>query len=353
MAAFKAIRFTSRNIGQLALAGVLLLVLLTVALTVVRNRVESEIIQHAALDLPLLKNRWPQFKQAVRELYPSITESLAERGNLVIEPGLLDMLQQITRSHTDALVASESYGNNGRVIANVEIVYFDRNSVRPLFWHWSPIVDSSLKATEVHTRLSWQQLTETEIITAQGPVTGSITPTSLTEERRAMVLFYLYTEWRYGQPLIAALIRSSQAVALLTVLLIAAWVFTITGKLRFSLLVCFMAIAGLAIYGSIVLKALSLHTVLAMLITLQFGPAANKSVDFAGLSALIGTGYGLLLLGLVRLPARPACPECNRTVSDEFRFCPYCNHVLKHKCSRCAAPVDTRWNYCPSCSEDI
>jgi hypothetical protein len=244
-------------------------------------------------------------------------------------------------------------GNSGRIVANVEVIYFDRNGVRPSSWYWSPMVNTSLTATELHTRLSWQQLTETELITAEGPVSGSITPTTLIDQRRAMVLFYIYTEWRDGQIPITVLIRALQVITVLTVLFIALWVFTLTQKIRYSLLVVVMALLGLVIYSSLVLKALSLHTILAMLITLQFGPGANKAVDFAPLSTLLGAGYGLLLLGLVYLPARPGCPECGRTVSDEYRFCPFCNFVLKHKCARCAAPVDTRWNYCPNCSEDI
>jgi RNA polymerase subunit RPABC4/transcription elongation factor Spt4 len=233
------------------------------------------------------------------------------------------------------------------------VLYFQRDSVSPSVWHWSPNIDTGLTATELHTRVSLQQLGQTELLTANGLMTAATTQESLISEQRALVFFYLHTEWHYYEPLIKTLLRSSQIVALLTVILIALWVSTSTGRPIFTVMIVFTALLGLVLFSSLMLKALSLRTVLTMLITLQFGPSANRAVDYAGLSAVTGAAFGLLLLGLLHLPTRPSCPECHRNVNEDYRYCPFCNFVLKRNCARCAAPVDTRWNYCPSCSEDI
>src|SRR5437667_7559543 len=107
--AYRAIRLTSRHAGQLALAGLLLLLLLTLALMIVRNRVENDIVQHAAVDLPLLKNRWPQFKQAVREIYPLISTSLTDQSQLSITTPLPEVLNKITTEYSQEMVGSGGY----------------------------------------------------------------------------------------------------------------------------------------------------------------------------------------------------------------------------------------------------
>jgi hypothetical protein len=342
---------STRRIGQLALAGLLLLALLTLSLELIRNSDDSMAVQRAALDLPLLKNRWPQFKKAVEELHTPIAQSLAATGPLAISSPLPEMMQKITTDNNYSMVGSSNV--QGRIISHIELIYFEKDSIRPAVWRWSPNVDTGLTATEVHTRASLQQLEQTALITAEGLTTEPITPTTLTNQRRALIFFYLHTEWYSGVAIIKALVRAIQALTLAIILLIAIWAYASTNRASFSVLIILLAALSLVIYSSLMLKALSLRTVLSMLITVQIGPNANRAGDFAGLSMLTGAGYGLVLLGLMHLTARPVCPDCKRDVSDDYRFCPHCNFVLKRNCARCAAPVDTRWNYCPSCSEDI
>ncbi|MEW6733477.1 MAG: zinc ribbon domain-containing protein [Acidobacteriota bacterium] len=343
--------FFTHHIGRLTIASVLLLLLLTVALVIVRNSVESELVQRAALDLPLLKNRWPGFKKAVEQLHTPITDTLTQSEPLAIPESLSEMMRQIISSHTYNLVGDD--GRQGKMIAHIEIVFFERDTVRPKIWYWLPAVDTGLTATELYSRVSWQQLQQTQLLTANGAVTEAITPMSLINQPRALLIFYLHTEWNYREGLIKALLRATQVGALLSVLLIALWIYTFTHKRSFAILIVIMALLGLIAYSSLTLKALSLRTVLSMLITLQFGPNANRAADFSGLSMLVAAGFGLLMLGLLYLPARPACPNCGRNVNDDYRFCPFCNHTLKRNCTHCSAAVDTSWNYCPSCSKEI
>jgi hypothetical protein len=317
----------------------------------VRNNAEKELVQRAALDLPLLKNRWPDFKKAVEKLHTPVSEMLTAPLTLnKISPEIRESINQIAQEHSYNLLKTGTY--QGRIIAHVEMIYFDAESVRATTCYWAPMVDTNLTATELHTKLAWQELTQTQLLTADGLIQGSITPTTYTNKRRALLFFSLHTEWQYHESIITVLLRSLQVATILTVSLISIWVFTLTHKLHLSALVILLALLGLVFYSSLMLKALSLRTVLTMLITLQFGPGANKAADFAGIGPLVGSCLGLLL-ALLYLPARPGCPDCGRTVNADYRFCPFCNFALKRNCSRCAASVDTHWNYCANCSEDI
>lgn len=340
----------TRRIGWLALAGLLLLLTNTIVLVFARNSVENNIVQQAASDLPLLKNRWPQFKKALESLRDPIAKDLAKSGRLEVDSPVRELMDSLTAAHSVPLFNSI---DQGYIRAHIEVVYFERGVVRPIVWHWAPPVDTSLHATELQTRVSLQQLEQTELISTNGLVENVTMPDSLIGERRALVFFYLHTEWKHYETLIKVLSRSSEILSLLTTFLIALWIYGVTGRIGFSLAVVLTGVVGLIIYSSLVLKAISLRTILTMLITLQFGANANRASDFAGLSFVVGSGYGLLLVALARLPAGLVCPECSRAVSDTYRFCPSCNCVLKRNCARCSAPVDTRWNYCPSCSEDI
>lgn len=338
------------SLGKLVLASLTLLVLSTTALVIVRNAVESIIVQRVASDSPLLKNRWPQFKKSVEELHTPIAEMLAQSSKLEVNSKIQKLMQEITTAHTFPLAGT--YGQ-GSINAHIEIVLFERDIVRPVEWYWSPPVDTSLKATELQTRITLQQLEQSQLITANGLILETAFPDSMTKERRARVFFYLHTEWKHYEDWLKFLVRLCQFLAFVTVFLIAAWVYRSTHKITASFLVLIMSILGLAIYSSLMLKALSVRTVLTMLITLQFGASANRASDFAGLSLVIGAAYALLILGLLHLPSRSSCTNCKRSVKDDYLFCPFCNFALKRNCARCSNPVDIRWNYCPSCSEEI
>ncbi len=337
-------------LGKLALAGLGLLLLCTVSLIILRNYTENILVQRAALDLPLLKNRWPQFKKSVAGLHEPISKLLANSDKLIVDANIQQLMHEITSAHTYTLAGSY---DQGKIIAHVEVVLFEKDKVRPIAWFWSPSVDTGLTNTQLYTRVSLQQLEQTELLNINGLVSEVFSPETIANERRARIFFYLHTEWHYYEAWIKTLIRISQLLSLITVLLIAAWAYFSTNKLTSGLLVILTSIVGLIIYSSFMLKALSLRTILTMLITLQFGASANRASDFAGLSLLLGAAYALLLLGLLHLPSKSVCTSCKRNVKEDYRFCPFCNFALKRNCSRCAKAVDTRWNYCPSCSEEI
>ncbi len=338
------------SFGKLVLASLALLILFTTILVIVRNAVESIIVQRVASDSPLLKNRWPQFKKSIEALHSPIAEMLAQPDKLEINSNIKKLMQEITATHTFRLAGT--YGQ-GSINAHIEIVLFESDVVRPIEWYWSPPVDTSLKATELQTRIALQQLEQAQLITASGLVSEIAFPDSMTKGRCARVFFYLHTEWKHYEDWLKILVRLCQLLAFTTILSISAWVYRSTGKITASFLVLIMSILGLAIYSSLMLKALSMRTVLTMLITLQFGASANRASDFAGLSLVAGAAYALLILGLLHLPFRTSCINCKRSVKDDYLFCPFCNFALKRNCARCSNPVDIRWNYCPSCSEEI
>src|ERR1051326_3092893 len=118
----------ARYTGRLAIVGVILLLFTMFALGIVRNSVESNIVQRAASDLPLLKNRWPQFKKAVEALRAPIAASLANTAPLSIDAPLPQLMREITEAHSNPLAGSNA---QGRISAHIEIVYFERDSVRP------------------------------------------------------------------------------------------------------------------------------------------------------------------------------------------------------------------------------
>lgn len=53
------------------------------------------------------------------------------------------------------------------------------------------------------------------------------------------------------------------------------------------------------------------------------------------LSKISGNGY--------------TCPNCNETLSAEFKFCPNCKVSLKNTCSNCGNELLSSWNCCPIC----
>jgi hypothetical protein len=341
---------TVQLLGKLAIISLGLLLIFTVTLVILRNSVENAIVQRAATDLPLLKNHWPQFKKSVEELHAPIAAMLAKNNTLEITPEIQNLMNTITSAHSYPLQGSFS---QGYIKAHVEIVLFDKGQTLPTAWYWSPPIDTSLTSTEIYTRVSLQQLEQTQIITSSGLTAETTSPNVLNNESRARIFFFLHTEWKYYEIILRFLIRASQFLSFLTVLLISLWAYFYTNKITSAFLVIGSSILSLVTYSSLTLKALSMRTILSMIITLQFGAGANRSGDFAGLSLLSGAIYILLIIGLLNLPSRNTCPNCKRNAKESYRFCPFCNFALKRNCLHCSSPVDVGWNYCPSCSQEI
>lgn len=56
--------------------------------------------------------------------------------------------------------------------------------------------------------------------------------------------------------------------------------------------------------------------------------------------------------GLAEAEYVSACPNCEREVGEEFRFCPHCGHELLEECPDCGASKDKDWKFCASCGSD-
>lgn len=350
-ARFLANWLTRLFIARVTLLGLALLLVLNIALLVVRNHIENDLVQRAAQDLPLVKRSWPEFKEEVHRLHPLIIDSLTKAEPLKISTSVKTMAQQVAGKYKQELASGDH--TPGHIIAHIEIIYIDAYQTMPADWFWVPSDDLGLRTTQINTRAEIQQIQQTEILTSTGVMSEIITPDKIANQRRAVILFYLHIEWREWETLITILIRSCQIISLLTTLAIVLWVFLLTRRLWATLAILSSSFLGLVIYSSLMLRALSLRTVLSMILAIQIGPNAYQATDFVGLSLLAGAAYGLILLGLLRLPDRPGCPQCSKEINPNYHFCPFCNFTLKRNCSRCSTPVDIRWNYCPKCSEDI
>lgn len=47
------------------------------------------------------------------------------------------------------------------------------------------------------------------------------------------------------------------------------------------------------------------------------------------------------------------CPNCNRTIQDEWLICPTCHTNLKQPCVSCKKPLDLSWDICPFCGTPV
>lgn len=46
---------------------------------------------------------------------------------------------------------------------------------------------------------------------------------------------------------------------------------------------------------------------------------------------------------------RLACPGCNRSIREDYRFCPTCHTRLKKACVECSRMLHLKWSICPYC----
>ncbi|MBL8150337.1 MAG: zinc ribbon domain-containing protein [Blastocatellia bacterium] len=340
---------SSYRVACLAIAGIFLLITSTIVLVTLRSRAESIVAEIASSDQPLLKNRWPAFKKSVETLHQPLQKVLQDPSSITVSSEISTTVNKIIEEHSYTFVNQ----GNGRIVPHIEIIFFEKDSVNPYLWFWLPKTDNSLKNRTVRTWGSLQQIEQTELILATGSAESYFDAEALTSQRRALIFFYLHIEWTHYEDMIRVAVRSTQLLALITIFAISFWVYLVTKRLGLAVFILFMSLAGLVVYSSILLKALSLRTVLQMLIAIQFGAKANKAVDFAGLFSVAGACYGLTLVGLLRLPVGTHCPGCNFKVAQHYRFCPQCNYLLKNNCRNCGAATDKNWHYCPNCSEEL
>lgn len=43
------------------------------------------------------------------------------------------------------------------------------------------------------------------------------------------------------------------------------------------------------------------------------------------------------------------CPNCQRAVDDDWRYCAYCHTLIKKGCPSCGQLLELGWNLCPYC----
>lgn len=43
------------------------------------------------------------------------------------------------------------------------------------------------------------------------------------------------------------------------------------------------------------------------------------------------------------------CPHCQKSVQEDFSFCPYCGVTTKTQCPSCRKDVKAEWANCPHC----
>jgi hypothetical protein len=49
----------------------------------------------------------------------------------------------------------------------------------------------------------------------------------------------------------------------------------------------------------------------------------------------------------------PRCPDCNRSVDEEWLICPTCRRTLGHRCQRCGRTAGIDWPACAWCGQEL
>jgi RNA polymerase subunit RPABC4/transcription elongation factor Spt4 len=47
-----------------------------------------------------------------------------------------------------------------------------------------------------------------------------------------------------------------------------------------------------------------------------------------------------------------ACPNCHRSISEDYVVCPHCHTALQQPCVNCGRTFDVSWSVCPYCAHD-
>jgi hypothetical protein len=69
------------------------------------------------------------------------------------------------------------------------------------------------------------------------------------------------------------------------------------------------------------------------------------------LPAYLATGF--IIYFWLREPLPYDCPNCGKTVSARFNFCPACQFNLRPSCSQCRREVRLDDRYCPYCANEL
>ncbi len=47
------------------------------------------------------------------------------------------------------------------------------------------------------------------------------------------------------------------------------------------------------------------------------------------------------------------CPDCEKSIADQYAYCPYCGASVKSVCPACKTDVQKDWLVCPKCGEKL
>lgn len=48
-----------------------------------------------------------------------------------------------------------------------------------------------------------------------------------------------------------------------------------------------------------------------------------------------------------------SCPGCEKPLTGEYAYCPYCGIELQAKCPACEKPIQPDWQVCPHCGKKL
>jgi len=72
-----------------------------------------------------------------------------------------------------------------------------------------------------------------------------------------------------------------------------------------------------------------------------------------GLFGLLNIPSSLIIYLFVTRYGHFKCPNCGKTVKNDYKFCPYCGASLKKTCLKCGTEIKEDWTYCPECSTKL
>lgn len=134
----------------------------------------------------------------------------------------------------------------------------------------------------------------------------------------------------------------------------AMWLITILGYVGFAAL--FLGVVGShmpaiprIVFG---LGIPIIFSVYLLLTGYVYGDARRRGMRplmWALLALLIPNAIGFILYFILREPRMHPCPQCGKSVSGRFAFCPFCGASRKPACPRCHGAVESDWPHCPHC----
>ncbi|HHW57099.1 MAG TPA: zinc ribbon domain-containing protein [Clostridia bacterium] len=72
-----------------------------------------------------------------------------------------------------------------------------------------------------------------------------------------------------------------------------------------------------------------------------------------GLLGLLNFPTSLIIYLIVTRHGYLKCPDCGKTVKNNYKYCPYCGNALKKTCPTCGIEIKEDWRYCPECSRKL